>query len=239
MRVGSLFIIGVTLFAAACSVSLGGELLEERTESFSLQQGARLSIQNVNGNVRIDPWDGSDVEVTLSIFGNTAQGIPEGFSTEVSSTPSSLEYRVRYPEGISNMSAAFLIRVPLELALRTDVEITNGNISVLGPHTVNLETTNGNISVEGAAGGAGAETTNGNITATFAGVTEGMALATVNGNIRVVLPGETGFTAETVNGRVGSTGFSVESSSRTGVTVSGPGGVKLGTVNGNVTVEGF
>lgn len=224
------------LFAAACSLSLGGELLEERTESFTVEPGGRLFIDNANGNVRVEPWDGASVEVTLSVFGNPARGIPEGFEAEASSTPTSLEYRVRYPRGTSNVSAGFLVRVPRELSLITGIELTNGNITVIGPHMVDLETSNGNITVEGAAGGPGARTTNGSITASFIGITEGLTLETVNGSVRASFPADAAFSAETVNGTVTVEGFTATTSSRTGVSIVGEPSAKIGTVNGNITV---
>ncbi len=225
------------LFAAACSVSLGGELLEERTESFTVGPGGRLLIHNVNGSVRIEPWDGESVEVTRSVFGNPAQGIPEGFETEVSSTPSSLEFRVRYPRSAGSVSAGFLVKVPRDLSLVAQIELTNGSITVIGPHTVDLETSNGSVTVEGATGGPGVSTTNGNITASFAGVTPDMAVGTVNGSVHIALPDGAAFTASTVNGSVSVEGFQVSSSSRTSAEVRGDPSVEISTVNGSVTVS--
>jgi DUF4097 and DUF4098 domain-containing protein YvlB len=230
-------VLAATLLSwAACSITLGDDLLEERTETFSLEQGGSLSIRNVNGNLSIEPWDGSVVEVKMAIRGNANQGIPDGFSARAAATPSSLVYDVEYPRGSNNMSVSFVIRVPSEISLETDVELTNGNITAIGPHIVNLETSNGNISIDGAAGGEGAETTNGNITASFVGFTDGMRLETVNGSVRASLPADAAFSAETVNGSVTIEGFSTTTSSRTGVTVRGEPSAKIGTVNGNITV---
>jgi DUF4097 and DUF4098 domain-containing protein YvlB len=215
---------------------MGDDLLEERTESFSLEQGGILSIRNANGNVSIEPWDGSEVEVTLTIRGNASRGIPEGLYTQAVSTPSTLVYDVDYPTGPNLVSVSFIIRVPGEIPLDTDVDLTNGNITVIGPHLVNLGTRNGNITVEGAAGGDGAETTNGNITASFIGFSEGMALRTVNGSVRATLPANAAFSAETVNGTVTVGGFNTSTSSRTSVTVQGEPAAEIGTVNGNITV---
>lgn len=221
---------------AACSFTLGDDLLEERTETFQLEQGATLSIRNINGSVTIEPWDGQLVEATLVIRGNAATGIPDGFSARASSTPSSLVYNVEYPRGSNAMSVNFTIRVPRELSLSTDVEIANGNITVSGPHSVNLETVNGNISIEGAMGGEGAEGANGNITASFAALSNGSSLETVNGSISALLPRDAAFSAETVNGTVTVDGFETTSSSRTSAVVRGEPSTEMETVNGNITV---
>ncbi len=231
-------LLGMTLFLwASCSMTLGDDLLEERHESRLLREGARLSIGNLNGDVTIMPWDGDQVSVTMSIYGSASRGIPEGFSVETAFTESSLTYQVRYPSGVINMSVKFMILVPEGLSLQTEVETSNGNISVEGPHTVALETANGNISVEGAVGGEGAETVNGNISASFSSVTDGMNLETVNGGIHATIPGEAGFSAETVNGSVTFQGFSPSSSRRTSVRADGAMTVEMETVNGNITVE--
>jgi len=230
-------ILAATLLSwAACSFTMGDDLLEERKETFSLEQGGSLLIRNLNGSVSIEPWDGSVVEVTLTIRGNAGTGIPEGFSARAVSTPASLVYDVEYPRGQTNMSVSFRIRVPSELSLNTAVEITNGSISAAGPHFVNLETSNGSITVEGAAGGLGAETTNGGITASFISLSRGMKLETVNGSIQALLPAGAAFTAETVNGNVTVEGFNTTTSSRTGATVQGEPSSEIGTVNGNITV---
>lgn len=235
MRSGVL--LAATLLSwAACSITMGDDLLEERTETFSLEQGGNLTIRNVNGNVSIEPWDGPVVEVTLAIRGNASRGIPEGFDATAATTASSLTYEVEYPVGPSTVSVSFIIRVPRELNLIVDVELTNGSINVIGPHLVDLETSNGNISVEGATGGNGAETTNGNITASFTRFSEGMALETVNGNVRATLPADAAFSAKTVNGTVTVEGFNTTTSTRTGVTVQGEPAAEIGTVNGNITV---
>jgi hypothetical protein len=235
MRSGVL--LAATLLSwAACSITMGDDLLEERTETFSLEQGGNLTIRNVNGNVSIEPWDGSVVEVTLAIRGNASRGIPEGFDATAAATASSLTYDVEYPVGPSMVSVSFIIRVPRELNLIADVELTNGSISVIGPHLVDLGTDNGSITIEGAAGGDGAETTNGNITASFTGFTDGMTLETVNGSVRATLPADAAFSAETVNGTVTVEGFNTTTSSRTGVTVQGEPAAEIGTVNGNITV---
>ncbi len=231
-------VLAATLLSwAACSITMGDDLLEERTESFSLEQGGNLSIRNANGNVNIEPWDGSVVEVVLAIRGNAGMGIPEGLETRAVATPSSLTYEVEYPRGPCMVSVSFIIRVPRELSLNADVELVNGNITTVGPHFVNLGTSNGSITVEGAAGGDGAETTNGNITASFTGFSSGMTLETVNGSIRASLPADAAFSAETVNGNVTVEGFNTTASSRTGVTVQGEPAAEIGTVNGNITVD--
>jgi hypothetical protein len=231
-------LLGILLFLwASCSITLGEDLLEERQENHLLRDGARLSVGNLNGDVTIMPWDGDQVSVTMSIFGSSSRGIPEGFSVETAYTESSLEYQVRYPSGVSNMSVKFMILVPQGLSLQTEVQTSNGNISVEGLHTVDLETANGNISVEGATGGAGAETVNGNINASFSSITDGLSLETVNGGISATIPGDAGFSAETVNGSVTARGFSPSASRRTSVQAEGEMTAVMETVNGNITVE--
>ncbi|MFO7626808.1 MAG: DUF4097 family beta strand repeat-containing protein [Candidatus Fermentibacteraceae bacterium] len=235
MRSGAI-LAAMLLSWAACSITMGDDLLEERTESYSIEQGGNLSIRNVNGNVSIEPWDGPVVEVTLAIRGNSEMGIPEGFEATAAATPSSLSYEVEYPRGPNIVSVSFIVRVPRELSLKADVELVNGSITAVGPHFVNLETSNGSITVEGAAGGDGAGTTNGNITASFIGFAGGMTLETVNGSIRATLPADAAFSAVTVNGNVTVEGFNTTTSSRTGVTVRGEPSAEIGTVNGNITV---
>jgi len=230
-------VLAATLLSwAACSFTMGDDLLEERTETFTLEQGGSLVIRNLNGSVGIEPWDGSVVEVTLAIRGNAGTGIPEGFSARAVSTPSSLVYDVEYPRGQSNMSVSFRVRVPSDLSLNASVEVTNGSITSAGPHFIDFETGNGSITVEGAAGGPGAETTNGSITASFIGLSGGMKLETVNGSIHALLPADAAFSAETVNGNVTVEGFDTTTSSRTGATVQGEPSSEIGTVNGNITV---
>lgn len=225
------------LLAGACTVSLGGTLLEERTETYTLGADAALRIRNVNGNVSVEPWDGAQVEVTLSIYGNASLGVPEGFSLSAVSTPDSLAYTVELPSGHAGMSVSFLVRVPRGHTLDVQVESVNGNVAVEGPHRVGARTTNGGITVTGAIGGSGARTTNGSIHAEFHALQDGMTLKTVNGGIHALLPREAGFTAETVHGTVRVTGFSPEHADRTSASVPGAPSAEMDTVNGNVTVE--
>lgn len=236
MRTGTA--LAATLLCwAACSFTLGDDLLEERTETFSLEQGGTLSIRNINGSVTIEPWDGSVVEATLAIRGNAATGIPEGFSVRAAATSASLSYNVEYPRGAAAVSVDFIIRVPRDLSLLADIGITNGNITVVGPHEVDLETSNGSITIDGSHGGEGAGTTNGNITASFTALSDGLSLETVNGSIRASLPSDAAFSAETVNGSVSVEGFATSGSSRTEAVVHGEPSAKLETVNGSITVN--
>ncbi len=231
-----MFVFGTLLFWSACSITLGDDLLEERTERYALGPGSSLEIENVNGDVSIESWNGSDVEVTLSIYGDSSRGIPDGFAIEVSPGTESLAYEVRYPDG-ENMSVRFLVRVPEGLSLDAHVEVVNGGISIAGPHMVDVEAVNGTISIEGATGGAGAETTNGNITASFRSVSAGMELSSVNGSIRAAIPETVGFTAETVNGSVETVGITTTSSTGISVTAGGDSPLAIETVNGSITVE--
>lgn len=228
----------VLFFTGACSISFGGALLEERTETHILSLGSLLQIRNPNGNVTVEPWEGDQVQVVLSIYGNASAGIPSGFAIETESADESLEYRVSHPRTGSAVSVNFLVRVPRDLRLRLEVEVANGSISSSGPHSVDLRTVNGGITIEGASGGRGAETTNGNINASFTEIQDGMALRSVNGGVHAVLPEDAGFSAETVNGTVRIEGFSPDRSERTYASVSGAAVAELGTVNGNVTVKG-
>lgn len=195
-------LLAATLLSwAACSITTGDDFLEERTESYTIEQGGNLSIRNANGNVSIEPWDGSDIEVTLTIRGNSSIGIPGGFSAQAAATPSSLVYDVEYPVGPNNMSVSFIIRTPRELSLKTDVMITNGSItaSFIGfAYGMTLETVNGSIRASLPADAAfSAETVNGTVTvvgfntttSSRTGVTvrgePAAKIGTVNGNITV------------------------------------------------------
>lgn len=226
------------------------------SRSFELQPGATVDVSNVNGNIRVESWSGSElkIEATKKVEASTsrqARELLDDIEIVFDETAGGLKVRVDLPDrnwfdwlrGKREASVDFELLVPADLvALARTV---NGSVTAEGT-TGELEarSTNGHIRVTDATGPVRAKTTNGSIRAGLAAVNGPIELTTTNGRIDLdVAPGTSAdLEARTTNGRI-RTGDEVRVDSvnrrRTSVRGTlGAGGptITLRAVNGGITV---
>jgi len=131
-------------------------------KTYPLNKGGIFSVENVNGEIRIESWDRDEVDI--EIRERNRRGGYE-IEIEIDARPNRIEIETRHPRrsrwGRSS-SAHYTIKVPREVELYA--KSTNGNVSagdILGE--VEAGTTNGRVTLEKITGDVHAHTTNGDI----------------------------------------------------------------------------
>jgi len=223
--------------------------------------GRTIQIKGINGDVRAEASQGSEVEVTAIKRGRRSD--PEGVEIRVVEHGGSVTICAVYPSVDSNrpnqcapdedghmnvhnndVEVAFKVRVPP--GVRFSGRTVNGGINTgaLGGD-VDARSVNGSIIIS-AAGVARAKTVNGSITASVGRANwEGsLEFKTVNGTITLDLPSDTGadVKADTLNGNI-KTDFPLTILGRisqrhlNGTIGSGGRDLFLKTVNGNIILR--
>jgi DUF4097 and DUF4098 domain-containing protein YvlB len=154
------------------------------SQSYPLQPGGSVELQNVNGTVEVQGWDRNEVEVRAVKTAKQKESDLERVSIDVEASPKAVSIVTRYPqnEGVE-VAVEYTIHVPHSAHLE-HIGTVNGTLRVSGVEAIeDLHTVNGNIEVFDAGGSVHAHTTNGNVHLELAH-----------------LPDKTGATAETTNG---------------------------------------
>ncbi len=186
---------GASLFALLASAVLAGP--EERLEwRFTLGAGGNVSVNNVNGAIRVTAWDQDEVEIIAvkkakgGLFGSGEDYLDQ-VRIEIEESEDGVSVRTAYPSGWRNkgkVSVYYELRVPLETNLELDT--TNGKILAAGvTGDVAAETTNGRIELEEVSGSIRANTTNGSIRAELLSHNgQDLRFNTTNGSISLAVP---------------------------------------------------
>jgi DUF4097 and DUF4098 domain-containing protein YvlB len=231
------------------------------SRTIPLKSQGLISLENMNGNIKIEGWDKEEVylEAEKRIKTDNRKDAEEALDQVeiiVDEGDNEISIHSRVPQksgGIwdwifgdhFSVSINYMLRVPQKCQLR--IENTNGAIEIGNVEgTIRLETTNGKIAARGIGGEVGAFTTNGSIDSDITGIAaEGdVQFTTTNGSIQLTLPQDAAFDlrARTTNGNIKSD-FPVNINgkfigSRVSGVVNGGGPlVYLETTNGNIRVD--
>jgi DUF4097 and DUF4098 domain-containing protein YvlB len=242
------------LAAAACGHLPLVEAHDEWKRSYPLSQGGTLEIRNTNGEIKVEPGEGSTVEVvarrtarasTLESANNALKSI------EIRETASPTRIVLDSAGGMADFSFAvsreveYSVRLPkwANVVLKT----TNGEILAAGlTGSTRLETTNGEIQALSLEGPVRADTTNGDVRLEISKLADdGIDCSTTNGEIVLTLPAsaKASLTAETNNGGIDTSGLDLKVTSKDRndlrATIGGGGPlIKLDTTNGAIRVRG-
>lgn len=256
-KVATVFLI--LLFGSAHL--FGGTITRDFKESYRFD-GDKVNVRTVNGNIFVNSWNKSRVEVSAEIevrasSKSVARDFMDKVEIVVRERGDELVIKVEHPEqqgggfidwffgaGKPSVSVDFWLNVPEN----KDVEgsSVNGNVEVIGiAGNVILSTTNGKIVAEDINGPVDASTTNGSISVEIRSdeLGDDIKLHTVNGSIKLTLDDDIQADVDisTVNGSI-HTDFPLEVEGKWGPkSVSGEvngGGslIDLETVNGSVSI---
>ena len=253
----------VTIFLAAAGIACATASIENRSNTFNwsgqLSRGQFVEIKAVNGNIRAESTDGSEVEVIAEKYGrrfdpsdveiavlDNGDGITvcavyprrHGHSGDCKPGKSGLSYI-----GANDVKVDFTVRIPSGVRFigRT---VTGGVQAVDLDSDVEAHTVNGKIDVS-TSGTALADSVNGSIHALLRSTRwdGARSFSTINGSIQVELPGDINadLAASTVNGHITSLlPIIVRGHFMThcvhGTLGSGGRELKISTVNGSITV---
>jgi DUF4097 and DUF4098 domain-containing protein YvlB len=219
--------IGAALMVAAMAVSADVKETEEMT--FDVNPGARISLENINGDITV--VGGSDEVVVIAHKKADNQEYLDKLKITVDATADYVRIETRHPKregGWFSWGNDGGGSVAYELSVPDDVELDA-------------------IEVSGLASDVSLETVNGSIDATFDTLGEGQRVEAdaVNGKITLHLPSTCSarVTAETVNGSIDADDFGLEPEKGfvgrdlSGEIGGGDARISLNTVNGSIRLK--
>lgn len=236
----------------------GEELREEFHQTHPLAPDGRVSVENLNGGVRIKVWDKSEVQVDAVKRAYKRERLNEA-RIEVNASADSIRVKTRYPAGNQTFTdeeprrnnnpavVEYTLTVPRKARIDS-VELVNGAAEVEGVEgDVKASSINGQVTAHGLMGEARLSTVNGRLEAAFTHLDEGkvISLNSVNGSVLLIIPSGANaqLKASTVHGAITNDfGLPVQHGEYVGHELYGQLGkggprIKLGNVNGQITIK--
>jgi DUF4097 and DUF4098 domain-containing protein YvlB len=238
--------------------SQGDMVTEEFHQNYPLSPTGRVSIQNINGGVRIAVWDQNEVKVDAVKKARQREDLDE-VKIEVVNTADSVRIQSKYPDRDENsndqgsrrrnswVTVEYVLTIPRKAQLDS-AELVNGSLDIEGAEgDVKAACVNGRIRANGLMGEVKLSTVNGGIEATIARLddSKGVSLNSVNGTIALIIPGNASaqVKANTVHGAITNDfGLQVNDGEYVGHDLSGQIGsggprVRLSNVNGPISIK--
>jgi len=248
----------ITLLAGAALMLFSTAALADvkETEEFRFEviEGARISVENVNGDITVAGGSG-DTVVVLAHKKAGKQEYLDGLEIDIDASADAVRIETNHPNskgwfnwsGDSSGSVTYELTVPAHVNL-DGIETVNGDVSISAVDgEVAASTVNGTVNVTGVSADVDLETVNGSLKATFEelGASQRVKADTVNGAIRIYLPADASarISAETVNGSIDADDFGLEAEKGfvgrdlDGEINGGDARVTLSTVNGSIRVK--
>jgi DUF4097 and DUF4098 domain-containing protein YvlB len=233
------------------------QLTEEFHQSYPLSADGRVSLENINGSVRISAWDRNEVKVDAVKRAYTRERLTEA-KIEVTTNAGSVYIKTEYPdrnqnftddnEGRRNNPATVEYTLTVPRGARLDsIELINGGLDITGvAGDVRASSINGRVTARGLIGEARLSTINGRLEAVFDRLDQAkpISLNSVNGSVSLTLPSDSNaeLKASTVHGGISNDfGLPVRRGKYVGRDLAGrlgQGGtrVKLSNVNGSINI---
>ncbi len=244
------FVFALALLASG---SLFASVTEEETFSYSLNDGGRFSISNVNGSVVITGGTGDNVKIIAT---KKADSQKELDKIEIVISASADEIIVEtelgdsdkwYSHSSNSGSVNYEVIVPVNTELDS-VETVNGGVNISGVSgKVVAESVNGGVDVSDLEGDASLSTVNGSIEAKFSRLegSQRVKAETVNGRVTIRLPenADVDVSADTLNGSINGSDFGLKTdkgfvgSDLNGKIGNGSARLNVDTVNGSIRIR--
>jgi hypothetical protein len=236
-------------FIAALGSALRPAYGEQRVweKRFKLPPGGHVSVVNVQGSVLVEGWDRAEVEATVAMRSEAPTDQLDDVQVAVEASHGGVAFHTLYPSGLDTpVRVDYRLRVPRQVRL-DELSTLDGDIVV---HDVEgamaAHNLHGDIEAINLAGSVTAHALTGNILISLRSLPDPrlpVQLATINGNVDVLLPAQANANLElsTVAGNiVGNYAFQVSSipgdSTRRAQVGAGGVRVELRTVRGNIRV---
>ncbi|MEP6717994.1 MAG: DUF4097 family beta strand repeat-containing protein [bacterium] len=234
------------------------EVREEFHQNYPLSPTGRVNLENINGNVSITVADISEVQVNAVKRAYNRERLAEA-KIEVTATADAIRIRTDYPDRDQNFTSDergrynnpatvdYRIVVPRQARLES-IALINGSMDIVGVEgDVKASSVNGRVTVRGLKGEAKVNTVNGTVEATFTQLdpAKPLSVGSVNGSVVVVIPSDANviLRAETIHGSIRNDfGLNVQHGEYVGHSLygqlgSGGSRLKLGNVNGSITIK--
>ena len=236
----------------------GDEVREEFHQTYPLSANGRVSIENINGGVRIAVWDRNEVKVDAVKRAYRRERLEEA-KIEVNTTADSFRIKTEYPDRDQTFTSdegrrynnpatvEYSLTIPRRARIES-VEVINGSLDIDGAEgDVKASSINGYVKARALMGEVRLSTVNGGLEATFTRLDEAkpVSLNSVNGNVVLVIPSDANaqLRASTVHGAISNEfGLPVIDGEYVGHELYGQIGtggprIKLGNVNGRITIK--
>jgi len=243
------------LAAVLFSGSLMADVTATEEHQFTLNDNARISIENVNGDIDIKAASGSEATLIVHKKADNQKDL-DSLKVEIDSDENFLRVEVRRVDndrGIFNWNrggsgqVSFELAVPMNADLE-DIETVNGEINIAGIRgPVNASTVNGELELTGLQNDAELETVNGSIDAQFDSLAgdQRVTASAVNGRITIRLPADADarVKADTLNGGIDVDDFNLDVEKGVvgkdvdGAIGSGSARLSIDTVNGSIKLR--
>jgi hypothetical protein len=165
-------------------------------KTFTLGDGAKVSLKNISGNITVTGWDQPQAQVTVVKRSGSDR-------SQVFFSNNGANLSLRTADNSGNQNIRFEVRLPRQLA-RVELSSVNGVIKVSDVRAeILVDGTNGSIELTEIAGVSRVRTTNGSIKAGLLEASDrGMEFQSVNGSIELTVPPtfEADLEASTVHG---------------------------------------
>ncbi|HEX8502043.1 MAG TPA: DUF4097 family beta strand repeat-containing protein [Pyrinomonadaceae bacterium] len=220
------FILGLFVLAALALTAVHAsraqtqarpEVTEEFHQTYPLAAGGRVSLQNINGAVKVVAWDRGEVKVDAVKRAYTAERLREA-QIKVDASASRVRIETEYPshdlrwsnrdgERHENpASVEYTLTVPRGAAI-DEINLVNGGLTLEGlAGPVEASSVNGRVAAAGLTGPVQLSVVNGRLEATLDGLAESgrVQLSAVNGPLVVTIPSDANavLQADTVHGRI-------------------------------------
>ncbi len=234
------------------------EVREEFHQSYPLSDNGRITVENLNGGVRISVWDKNEVKVDAVKKAYRRERFDEA-KIEVNATADSVRIRTRYPDRGQTFNdeesrrygnpatVEYSLTIPRRARIES-VDVINGSLDIDGAEgDVKASSINGHVKARALVGEVRLSTVNGNLETTFTRLdsAKSVTLNSVNGNIVLVIPSDANaqVRAGTVHGGVHNDfGLPVNDGEYVGHELFGQIGnggprIKLGNVNGGISIK--
>ncbi|MGH9900979.1 MAG: hypothetical protein ACRD68_03970, partial [Pyrinomonadaceae bacterium] len=193
------------------------ELREQFQQTYPLQPGGRVSLENINGTVRVAAWDRNEVRVEAVKRAYTAERMQEA-EIKIDADPSAVRIRTRYPHSSMNWhsdepkryhnpaSVDYTLTVPRGARL-DEIKLINSPLDLSDlTGEVNASVINGKVTARGLAGRTRLSVINGRLEAAFTQLDESrtVELSSVNGPVALTIPSDANaeIRAGTVHGSI-------------------------------------
>jgi hypothetical protein len=232
------------------------DVTEKIEQSYALTPNGRVSLSNVNGTVVLEAWDRSEVRLEAVKVASSEEMLKD-VEVIVEARADSIRIRSEYfnqragARGVWNkdrkLEVNYKLFVPRNARL-DEIATVNGLVSIANfSGFVKASAVNGNVNATNLSGDVSLSTVNGEVNADFERVDAGsrIALSTVNGRVRLVVPSDLNATvrAETLNGTITNEfGLTVRQGQFIGRDLNGRIGtgdvpIKLDSVNGGLSIS--
>lgn len=226
---------------------------EPLSETFPLETTGRLSVENINGWVRITTWDRNEVKIDAVKSASSPERL-EDLVIHMSADDDHVRVEARFEREHNKFHNGDETRVDFEIkvppTIRIDeISLVNGDLTIADVEgSVRASTVNGQLSASGLSNDVDLSTVNGTLQVTFdrLDASASVKLQTVNGTVDVIIPKNVGLrvTASTVNGSIkNDLGLAVAKhdvvgSSLKGTVGDGGASLDVDAVNGTIRIRG-